>query len=79
LIELLKDGASKDDLVAYFFDRGIPGDEVTLNQLADEVMESEIQQGYLTISNALQWRLQYKRVISLSNSIKGVANCDFRK
>ena len=32
------------------------------------------QQGYLTISNALQWRLQYSRVLALKNSVSGVVN-----
>jgi hypothetical protein len=79
LIEMLKDGAVKEDIIAYFFDKGIPGDEVTINQLAGEVLERNILQGYLTISNALQWRLQYQRVISLANSVEGIANYDCRK
>jgi hypothetical protein len=76
LIEMLKDGANKEDIVSYFFDRGIPGDEVTHSQLADEVLKNKIVQGYLTISNALQWRLQYQRVISLDNSVSGIKNYD---
>jgi hypothetical protein len=79
LVEMLQDGANKEDVVAYFVDRGIPGDEITLSQLADEVFERKITQGYLTISNALQWRLQYQRIISLANSVKGVKNYDCRK
>jgi len=79
LIEMIKDGANKADIIAYFEDRSIPGDEITLNQLADEVMQNGVQQGYLTISNALQWRLQYQRVISLSNSVTGVMNYDINK
>jgi len=76
LIEMIKDGANKADIIAYFEDRNIPGDEITLDQLADEVMQNNVHQGYLTISNALQWRLQYQRVISLSNSVTGVVNYD---
>ena len=76
LIEMIKDGANKADIIAYFEDRNIPGDEITLNQLADEVIQNGVHQGYLTISNALQWRLQYQRVISLSNSVTGVMNYD---
>jgi hypothetical protein len=79
LIEMIRDGANNEDLLAYFFDRNIPGDEITLQQLADEVLESEILQGYLTISNVLQWRLQYQRVISLANSVEGIINHDFNK
>ena len=74
--EMIKDGANKEDVIGYFVDKNIPGDEITLDQLADEVFDKGVQQGYLTISNALQWRLQYQRVISLSNSVPGVINYD---
>jgi hypothetical protein len=76
---MLSDGAIKEDIIAYFIDRNIPGDEITLDQLAEEVLEKGVVQGYLTIFNALQWRLQYQRVISLSNSIEGVLNHDYKK
>jgi len=79
LAEMVKDGAIKADIVAYFMDRNIPGDEITLEQLAGEVLERGTVQGYLTISNALQWRLQYQRVITLSNSVDGVVNYDYKK
>jgi hypothetical protein len=79
LIEMIEDGAIKEDIVAYFMDKNIPGDEITLEQLAEEVLVKEVLQGYLTISNALQWRLQYQRVISLSNSVNGVKNYDYKK
>ena len=52
----------------------VPGDEITYSDLADEILANPPQQGYLTISNALQWRLQYKRVIELNNSVGGVVN-----
>jgi len=79
LAEMLKDGAIKEDIIAYFMDKNIPGDEITLDQLANEVLERGVIQGYLTISNALQWRLQYERVIALSNSVDGVINYDYKK
>jgi len=72
--EMLKDGASKEDIIGYFYDRNIPDAEQTHSQLAEEVLEKGVIQGYLTISNALQWRLQYGRVIDLDNSIPGVQN-----
>lgn len=28
---------------------------------------------YLTISNALQWRLQYSRIVNLTEEIKGIS------
>ena len=76
LSEMLKDGANKEDIIGFFIDKGIPGDEITHDQLADQVLVKGVQQGYLTISNALQWRLQYQRAISLGNSVTGVINYD---
>lgn len=30
------------------------------------------EDGYLTISNALQWRLQYQRIVTLTDEVKGI-------
>ena len=76
--EMINDGANKEDIIGYFIDRATLGDEVTLSNLADLVMRKTPNQGYLTISNALQWRLQYARVISLNNEIEGVVNVNFK-
>ena len=76
--EMINDGANKEDIMGYFMDRAIPGDEITLSNLADLVIKHAPNQGYLTISNALQWRLQYARVISLNNEIEGVVNVNFK-
>ena len=78
LNEMLKDGANKEDIIAYLMDKAIPGDEITLDLLADMIMDNKPIQGYLTISNALQWRLQYARVISLNNEVSGVINLEFK-
>lgn len=75
--EILNDGGTREDLIGFFEDKNIPGDEITYSQLADEVMENGVEIGYLTISNALQWRLQYARVISLKNEVDGINNYDF--
>jgi len=37
-----------------------------------EILRNKPEQGYLTISNALQWRLQYGRVVKLSESVNGI-------
>ena len=74
--EMLIDGANKEDLVAYLRDKNVPSDEIVYDQLATEILLHTPEQGYLTISNALQWRLQYARVISLSNNVNGVFNYD---
>lgn len=76
--EMIMDGANKEDILSYLIDKSIPGDEITLNTLADMIITTSPIQGYLTISNALQWRLQYSRVINLNNDIKGVINVNFK-
>ena len=57
LRQMLADEANAEDIAAYLTDRNIPADEIYLAQLADEIIRQPPQQGYLTISNALQWRL----------------------
>lgn len=74
LREMLMDEANCEDIAAYLSDRNVPGDEITLTSLAEEIMNNPPQQGYLTISNALQWRLQYSRVLALNNTVSGVVN-----
>jgi hypothetical protein len=76
LREMIHDGANRDDIIAYLEDRNVPGDEIIYNDLADEILLTSPEQGYLTISNALQWRLQYGRVIGLKNAVNGVVNHD---
>ncbi|MCI7131800.1 MAG: restriction endonuclease [Lachnospiraceae bacterium] len=77
LREMVDDGANKADIIGFLMDKGVPGDEIVYNDLADEILESKPDQGYLTISNALQWRLQYARVIALNNTVQGVLNYEW--
>jgi len=77
LIEMKNDDANEEDIISYLIDRNIPGDEITYNDLAKRILSENLEQGYLTISNALQWRLQYSRVISLENKINGVTNYEW--
>lgn len=69
---MIKDKANEEDIVAYLSDRNIPADEVTLLNMAKMILKTPPKQGYLTISNALQWRLQYQRVVSLDKSVSGI-------
>ncbi len=71
------DGANRADIISYLSDRNVPGDEIVYSDLADEILRSIPKQGYLTISNALQWRLQYSRVIELDNQVEGVINYEW--
>lgn len=69
---ILDQGADVEDVIAYLQDRNVPADEVSLASYAESLMRNPPEQGYLTISNALQWRLQYKRVVT--QPIDGVRN-----
>ncbi|MCK9452937.1 MAG: restriction endonuclease [Bacteroidales bacterium] len=71
--EMVKDGAIKEDLIAYLIDKNIPADEISLDEIADSILQNTPEQGYLTISNALQWRLQYARVVNLTENISGIS------
>ncbi len=72
LRDLLDRDANRDDIMAFLEERRLPGDEIVFNNLADEILTSPPELGYLTISNALQWRLQYGRVINVAGTIPGV-------
>jgi hypothetical protein len=63
LLKLLQNQANEDDIVAFLQERYLPVDEIQAYELAREIMVSPPALGYLTISNALQWQLQYRRVI----------------
>lgn len=77
LREMVEDGAYKEDIIGFLEDRNVPGDDIIYNDLADEILAHPPVQGYLTISNALQWRLQYSRVIALNNCVDGVINYEW--
>ncbi len=50
----------------------LPVDEMEASNIADEILANPPVQGFLTISNALQWRLQYTRVIDLAGQEEGL-------
>lgn len=72
LREMVKDKANEADIIAYLQDKNIPADEITLSKLAEQILKTPPEQGYLTISNALQWRLQYQRIVTLTDEVKGI-------
>jgi ribosomal protein S8 len=69
---MVQDGANEADIIAYLQDKNIPADEITLSKLAEQILKTLPEQGYLTISNALQWRLQYQRIVMLTDEVKGI-------
>jgi hypothetical protein len=72
ILDILEREGNKDDVVAFILERNLPVDEIGASQLADRVLETPPKQGYLTISNALQWRLQYGRVIQNAGAVSGI-------
>jgi hypothetical protein len=74
LRQMITDGANKEDIIGFLLDKNIPADEITLDLLSDELISRMPEQGYLTISNALQWRLQYNRVVMTNEEIDGITN-----
>lgn len=72
LRRIVENGANRDDILACFEERLLPVDNSEAVALADEVLRVPPQIGYLTISNALQWRLQYSRVIEHAGKVEGI-------
>ncbi|PSB02129.1 restriction endonuclease [Merismopedia glauca] len=69
---ILENEGNTDDLIAFMLDRNLPVDEIEAASIADEILRRPPVQGFLTISNALQWRLQYGRVIERAGQEEGV-------
>ena len=76
LRKIIADGGSedvmRDDVMAFMAARSLTSDEGELQTLATEVVAKKPEQGYLTISPALQWRLQYKRIMEKAGCVAGV-------
>lgn len=72
LRRILENEPNKDDLVSFIRERNLPVDEIEAGNIADELLERKPELGYLTVSNALQWRLQYGRVIEQAGKVEGV-------
>ena len=72
LRRLLENQGNRDDILAFFLERMLPVDEIEAHALAEQVLRQPPELGYLTVSNALQWRLQYGRVIEQAGQVPGV-------
>ena len=72
LIQMIENDANIEEIIAYLMDKNLPADEIKLNSLADEILKNPPIQGYLTVSNALQWRLQYSRIVKLEDDVNGI-------
>ena len=72
LLQMIENNANADDIFAYLNDKNIPADEITLLNMAEQILKKTPKVGYLTISNALQWRLQYGRIVTLKEKVEGI-------
>ena len=63
LKRILEEGGNLDDIKAFILERIPYIDDLELENIANEVLRKPPDIGYLTISQALQWRLQYSRVV----------------
>ncbi|WP_142384702.1 restriction endonuclease [Bacillus sp. M6-12] len=62
ILQIIETTKDPEELIELFYSVNLPGDESEYEQLAKEVLINPPKQGRLTISNALQWRLQYSKV-----------------
>lgn len=72
LREIIEREGNAEDLMAFMLDRNLRIDDIEANQIADQLLQQKPEQGYLTISNAYQWRLQYGRVIQKAGTVSGI-------
>lgn len=72
ILNIIANNGNADDIFAFLIDHKIPSDEVTLMNMAKNILNNPPKVGYLTISNTLQWRLQYSRIVGLSEDIDGI-------
>ena len=68
LQEILRRNGNLDDIIAFLEERNLPLDEIGREVMAERILKQSPKLGYLTISNALQWRLQYRRIITLATA-----------
>ncbi len=72
ILNIIENNGNRDDIVAFMQDRLLPVEEIQASKIADEIIANPPDIGYLTISNALQWRLQYRRVIEEAGKVDGI-------
>jgi hypothetical protein len=71
---ILNNQGNEDDLIAFMSDKNLPCDAIELKNIATDLLAdpTKLVVGCLTISNALQWRLQYKRAMAQAGVVAGV-------
>lgn len=73
LQRIISNGGNVEDIIAYMTDHAFPLDDIEAQKIAEELLAgAELHQGYLTVSNARQWRLQYNHALKQAGSVEGV-------
>ncbi len=72
LRRILENAGNEDDVVGFLSERMLPLDDIQMAALAREIIQNPPLPGCLTISNALQWRLQYGRAIEQAGRMEGI-------
>ena len=72
ILEILERDGNSEDLIGFMRDRNLPIEDIEATALAEDLLTNPPTQGYLTISNALQWRLQYARAIGEAGNVEGI-------
>jgi restriction system protein len=72
MCDILDRDGNRDDIIAFLIERNLPLDEIGRDKLADRILKTRPKPGYLTMSNALQWRLQYTRIIDQAGKAAGI-------
>lgn len=72
ILKILENDGNEDDLLAFMQERMLPVGDIEASEIAQQLLQKPPTVGYLTISNALQWRLQYRRVIQKAGEVKGI-------
>ena len=72
ILKILENNGNEDDLLAFLQERMLPIDNLEAAKIVKLLAKKPPAIGYLTISNALQWRLQYRRVIEKAGTVEGI-------
>lgn len=72
ILSIMENDGNTDDLIGFMQDRSLPVDDIQALQLAQELLANPPRVGYLTISNALQWRLQYQKILNQAGQVEGI-------
>lgn len=72
LREIIERDGNAEDLMAFILDKNLLVDDSEARKIAEQLLREKPEQGYMTISNAYQWRLQYGRVIQKAGTIPGI-------